>query len=99
MENQSSSEHPLVRLNIVIRDATAKENAKATSLELLRRASSLDESIKTLKLDYTYEIMAVDQKKIDSRKMLGKMVLELLETMRDEFVRAGIEQWQYHESL
>jgi hypothetical protein len=99
MESQSSNDHLLHRLSIVIRNASPKENAKATALELLRRASSLDESIHTLRLDYTYEIMATDQKKIDSRKMLGKMVLELLETMRDEFVRAGIKEWGRYESL
>ena len=88
-----------VNLSIVLRNATPEMNAKATAIELLERASRLEEAIRTLRHEYTYEITASDPKKIAARRQLGGMSAEVLETMRDELISAGTKAWREYETL
>lgn len=67
-------------------------------MELFARASTLEEARRALLLDYTYQITG-DPNKRAARKMLGTMTAEILETMTDELVRAGIQSWTEHERL
>lgn len=80
-------------LRIQLQGASAKENDKATAIELFGRASSLEEAIHYLKLPYTYEVTVSDAAKINARRQLCGMSLEILETMRDELISAGVDAW------
>jgi hypothetical protein len=65
-------------------------------MELFARASSLDDARAMLQMDYTYQITG-DPNKRASRKMLGTMTAEILESMADELIRAGIQSWIEYE--
>lgn len=79
--------------SIRIEGATPERNLRESSLDLLRRAMSLDEAVRTLNLDYTYEIIEAPLEKRAARKQLGKMVAPLLEGMRDSLVQAAVITW------
>lgn len=80
-------------LSIQKRGATAAENAKSTAIELFRRASGLEDSIEFLKLPYTFEITTSDSTKISARRQLAGLSVDVLETMRDELINAGVARW------
>lgn len=68
-------------------------------MELFARASSLGESITYLKHPYTFEITTSDASKIAARRQLAGMSAEVLETMRDELIRCGVQSWNEYEKL
>lgn len=93
-----SSKELEVHLSLQLRNGSPADNLKATALELLSRASTLDEAVRMLKLPYTYTITTRDPNKVNARKTLGGMSSEVLESMRDELIRAGIQRWQEYEA-
>lgn len=80
-------------LRIQLLNGSPMENDKATAIELFGRASSLEEAIHYLKLPYTYEVTTTDAKKLNARKQLCGMSIEVLEAMRDELIVAGVQAW------
>ena len=88
-----------VRLRIMYQDGTPLQNQKGTAIELLRRGLQLEEGIHALKLPYTYDIIGGDPKKVQARRTLGGMSVEILETMRDEFISVGVAEWLRYEAL
>lgn len=102
MQNQVSSEAVQrleTNLSIQKRGATAVQNAKDTAIELFARASALDESIVYLKNPYTFEITTSDAQKVSARRQLAGMSVEVLENMRDELIRCGVQRWNDYEKL
>lgn len=85
--------------SIQIPGATPERNLRESSLDLLRRAMSLDEAVRTLNLNYTYEIIEAPREKREARKQLGKMVAPLLEGMRDQLVKAAFIHWSNADDL
>src|SRR5436190_11223888 len=88
-----------LNLSIHKKLAGPMEVRKDTAIELFARASALEESIKTLGYDYTYEITTSDPKKIALRKQLGTVSREVLVIMRDELISAGVQEWREYEAI
>jgi hypothetical protein len=89
----------VLNLSIQKKLANPIENRKDTAIELFSRASALEEAIRTLSYDYTYEITTSDPKRIAARKQLGGMSREVLIAMRDELYSAGAQEWRAYETL
>lgn len=91
----SATQEFLERLNhsVQLANASPKENAQAGAVDLMRRAVSLDDAIRTLKLPYTFDLIKTDPDKRAKRQMMASLVVDLLETMRDEILYAATLQY------
>ena len=89
----------VLNLSLQIKGNSVAENRKATAIELFGRASALEEAIRTLGNQYSYEITTDDPKKIAARKQLGGMSREVLVTVRDELISAGVREWREYEAI
>ena len=88
-----------LNLGIQIEGQTPAQNHYSTCLDLLRRASELDEAIRALSLPYTYQIIDAPPEKQKARQMLGMASVEMLTNLRNELVAAAFEEFISYDAL
>jgi hypothetical protein len=79
----------MASLKLRLNNATPEENRIATAIELLRRATLLQEAASSLLHPYTYYVIETNKEKREARQQLGKIAGEIIDIMAKELYKAG----------